>query len=223
MKLLDSFFESLNSLITDTPGDLKVAGSAWSTRRPAAPVDMLVLDASGSMMEEDYRPTRLDGAKQAAIRFLDQRCASAPDACVGIVAFGDSAELVAAPMPVKAHLTELRAAIEGIALIGSTNIAAGVNRARQVIQSNPNRLAPRIVLLTDGHSISGNPEAAAEKAKAAGVQLDIIGIGGSPADVDEDSLRRMASVVNGELRYWFIRSVGELVRKFEFLGLRRTD
>ena len=55
------------------------------------------------------------------------------------------------------------------------------------------------------------------------MQLDIIGIGGSPADVDEDSLRRMASVVNGEIRYWFILSVGELVRKFEFLGLRRTD
>jgi len=30
----------------------------------------------------------------------------------------------------------------------------------------------------------------------------------------------MASVVNGELRYWFIKSVGELVEKFETLALR---
>lgn len=223
MKLLDSFFESLNSLLTDTTGDLKIAGCAWSTRRPAAPVDVLVIDASGSMMESDYPPTRLEGAKKAAARFLEKRFASAPDAYVGIVIFGDSAEVVAPPLPLKDSMAELRAAIDGVAIIGSTNIGAGLRLAREVIQSNPNRLTPRIVLLTDGHSILGNPESAAEKVKAAGVQLDIIGIGGSPAEVDEESLRRMASVVNGELRYWFIKSVAELVRRFEFLGLRKCS
>jgi hypothetical protein len=44
--------------------------------------------------------------------------------------------------------------------------------------------------------------------------------GGSSASVNEPQLKRMASVVNGELRYWFIRSVGELVKKFKVLALR---
>jgi hypothetical protein len=30
----------------------------------------------------------------------------------------------------------------------------------------------------------------------------------------------MASIVGGERRYWFIKSVGELVQKFEALALR---
>ena len=51
----------------------------------------------------------------------------------------------------------------------------------------------------------------------------IIGIGGSPDEVDEPTLKRMASVVRGERRYWFIRSVGELVQRFEALALREVE
>jgi predicted metal-dependent phosphotriesterase family hydrolase len=78
-----------------------------------------------------------------------------------------------------------------------------------------------IILLTDGHSNSGrDPEVVANIIKEKEIQLDIIGIGGSPEEVDEPLLRRMASVMQGQQRYWFIRSVGELVQRFEALALR---
>jgi hypothetical protein len=48
------------------------------------------------------------------------------------------------------------------------------------------------------------------------------GIGGSPKDVNEAQLRKMASVVDGETRYWFIESAAELTRKFEVLALREV-
>jgi len=98
-----------------------------------------------------------------------------------------------------------------------------LSSAGKVIRTIRNRRSPRIVLLTDGHSTEGDPLTTAAKIKTDGIQLDIIGIGGSPSEVDEKSLRQMASVVDGEIRYWFIRSVGDLVRRFEFLGLRKCS
>ena len=93
--------------------------------------------------------------------------------------------------------------------------------ARVEIERIRDRRNPRILLLTDGHATAGaNPVEAAEHIKASGIQIEIIGIGGSPSDVNEPDLKRMASVINGEMRYWFIKSVPDLVKKFEALALR---
>ena len=62
---------------------------------PAVSVDVLVIDRSGSMSCADYPPTRLDGAKRAANRFLQQRAATDARACVGIVTFSRCSTLVA--------------------------------------------------------------------------------------------------------------------------------
>ena len=80
---------------------------------------------------------------------------------------------------------------------------------------------PQVILLTGGASNHGpNPVKVAASLKAKGIQLDIIGIGGSPADVNEPDLKQMASVINGQLRYWFIESSDALVDRFEPLALR---
>lgn len=60
----------------------------------------------------------------------------------------------------------------------------------------------------------------ATELKARGIQLDIVGIGGSPAHVNEADLKRMASVIHRQLRYWFIESADALVERFEALALR---
>jgi len=100
-------------------------------------------------------------------------------------------------------------------------MSVGLSIAQTEILKAKSAQAKRIVLLTDGDSNTGpSPVATADEIKVAGTQLDIIGIGGSPSEVNEKDLKRMASVVNGELRYWFIRSVGELVQCFETLALR---
>jgi len=129
--------------------------------------------------------------------------------------------VIARPLPVGEHLAELRRALQSLSTSPSTNIAAGLKLARREIARLRHPLSPRILLLTDGHSNTGpDPEDEARAIKRAGIQLDIIGIGGSPADVNEASLKRMASIVGKERQYWFIESVGELVRKFQTLALR---
>jgi len=187
----------------------------------SAPVDVLVIDHSGSMSCADYPPTRLDGAKRAGCRFLERRAATDTRAYVGIVTFSRFSTLVAHAMPVKANLMKLKEALGSISISGATNISAGLERAYQETKRFEKSRDRRIVLLTDGHTTNGfDPVEAACEIKSAGVQLDIIGIGGSPAEVNESALREMASIVNGERRYWFIKSVGELVQRFETLALR---
>jgi hypothetical protein len=73
----------------------------------------------------------------------------------------------------------------------------------------------------DGHD-DGDPVRAAEQLKQAGIRLDIIGIGGSPSQVNEHELKQMASFFEGQLRYWFIRDTATLVRKFEALALGKV-
>jgi Mg-chelatase subunit ChlD len=184
------------------------------------PVDILVVDVSGSMAEPDYPPCRLAGAQHAAIRFCERRAQSGPDGMVGIIKYASKARVVASPVPVRCF-EQLKASIATLSPMDATNIGAGLKTARQEFQRFARPRNPRIVLLTDGYSNVGpDPETAAARVKEDKIQLDIIGIGGSPADVNEPQLRRMASVVNGQRRYWFIKSADELVQKFEALALR---
>ena len=185
------------------------------------PVDMLVMDVSLSMDFTDYSPSRLDGAKQAATRFLQKRVEVSPDTLVGIVTFCNRGKLVSPPIPIRENLPLLEECVQRLSTGSATNISIGLSIAQTEILKAGSTQAKRIVLLTDGDSNTGpSPVTTADEIKAAGTQLDIIGIGGSPSEVNEKDLKRMASVVNGELRYWFIRSVGELVQRFETLALR---
>ncbi|MHB9143456.1 MAG: vWA domain-containing protein [Paludibacter sp.] len=169
-------------------------------------IDILLLDISLSMDEPDYPPSRLDGAKNAALEFI---------------VFSKYAKIISNPLKVAENSDILVQKIQRLTTMEYTNTASGLIVSRDVLQQFSNCRNKRIILLTDGHSNEGgNPEPVAEKIKSYEIQLDIIGIGGSPLDVNEPQLRKMASVVNGETRYWFIRNVGELVKKFKVLALR---
>jgi Mg-chelatase subunit ChlD len=78
----------------------------------------------------------------------------------------------------------------------------------------------RIIMLTDGeHLGDGNPITVAVKLKKAGVIIDCIGIGGSPKDVDEALLKRIASRnSDGSIRYCFIGDQEQLIRKYQSLA-----
>jgi len=184
-------------------------------------VNVVVIDVSGSMDDRDYKPTRLDGAKKAFNHFLDALKVRNQIAMVGLVEFSSKARLVFPPLPLSGNITKMRKAAQELSTISSTNIGAGLLVAAKTISKIQIRGNPQIILLSDGHSNTGrNPKKVARKIKSAGIQLDIIGIGGSPEEVNEPELKKMASVVNGELRYWFIETVPELVKRFEALALR---
>ena len=182
----------------------------------------LLLDASPSMEDDDYPPSRFAAAKQAATRFLETCVEQTPDALVGVIFYSESATVAAPLLPAKAQLQQLRRAIGGGEIDSSTNIGAGLIAAEREFFSAGPEISPTVVLLTDGHSNTGpEPVPIASRLKERGIRLDIIGIGGSPSQVNESELKQMASILDGQLRYWFIRDKITLVRKFEALALGR--
>lgn len=183
-------------------------------------LDILLLDVSSSMTKTDYRPSRLAGAKQASLGFIERVAEFNPESAIGVISFSTRARIVSMPVPAENGMYSLKQTMDGLGTDMFTNMPAGLRLSEKVIQKF-NTVSPRILLLTDGHSnVGGSPVQVAEQLKGCGVQIDIIGIGGSPTDVNENELRTMASVVDGETRYWFIKSVGELVQKFENLAIR---
>ena len=184
-------------------------------------LDIILLDVSGSMGAHDYLPSRLEGAKNAAINFINKTLEIYPDTMVGIVAFSSSANVVCPPIQVVEGKKKLEHTIKNLIPLTTTNTASGLRLSGQAIKEYKRCSDARILLLTDGHANEGgNPEIVAHELKSDGIQLNIIGIGGSPSDVNEPQLKRMASVINDKLLYWFIKSVGELVRRLEVLALR---
>ncbi len=81
-------------------------------------------------------------------------------------------------------------------------------------------LTRRIIMLTDGeHNGDGNPVRIAGRLKKAGVVIECIGIAGSPEDVDEAMLKRIASRdETGKPRYCFIGDTTGLIRKYKSMA-----
>ena len=166
-------------------------------------------------------PTRLEGAKRAVRRYLDTMGRYEPHTFIGVTDFHGEAKPVTHPLPIGEQQNELRQALSRLHTGSGTNIGAGLQLAARELALVPSPTKPTVILLTDGDSNQGpQPVAVARGLKDCGIQLDIIGIGGSPAEVNEADLKRMASVVNGQLRYWFIESADALVERFEALALR---
>jgi len=82
--------------------------------------------------------------------------------------------------------------------------------------------AKQIILLSDGCSnTGGNPVSAANKVKACGIEIDVIGIGGSHDSdgLDEATLKKIASrSSDSSPRYCFISDTGKLIQEFKRLG-----
>ena len=95
---------------------------------------------------------------------------------------------------------------------------------QNVTYSSPNRTPAdtvrRIVLLSDGeHNTGPCPLKVASRLKSAGVVIDCIGIGGSPASIDEELLKKIASQnPDGSIRYCFIGDQQKLLRKYQSLA-----
>ena len=81
-------------------------------------------------------------------------------------------------------------------------------------------LTRRIIMLTDGeHNGGGDPVKIARRLKKAGVVIECIGIAGSPGEVDEAMLKRIASRdETGKPRYCFIGDTTSLIRKYKSMA-----
>ena len=136
---------------------------------------MLVLDTSGSMQLKDFKPDRLEAAKDVAENFIDGRFRDR----IGIVVFAGEAYALT---PLTTDYDLLRESIKSIHLgmiaedntaIGSA-LAVAINRMRD----SPAK-SKVIILISDGENTGGNldPAMAAKLAHAYNIKVHTIGIG----------------------------------------------
>lgn len=176
---------------------------------------VLVLDVSGSMQAEDYKPTRLEAAKSSAEILL--KSLKEKDH-VGIVIFESGATTTAYLSPFKDKVIEKLRSISPKE--GKTAIGDGLSLGIDMATSIPNKKKV-VILLSDGVNNAGviSPAEAVKFAKANNIQVYSIGMGseekvvlgydwfGNPqyAELDEATLRSIAQETGGK----YFRSVDD--------------
>lgn len=187
----------------------------------------LVLDISGSMQIQDFKPNRLEAAKDVATDFIKGRFQDR----IGLVVFSGDAYSLA---PLTTDYDLLFNYIESINFnmiqSGGTAIgsALGVATNRMREQESESRV---IILLSDGENTAGSidPITAAELAEAYGIKIYTIGIGQdgrvpqgtdifgrtyyAESNLDESALRQIAKIGHG--RYFRATDNQTLERIFE--------
>ncbi|MDD4878153.1 MAG: VWA domain-containing protein [Candidatus Nanoarchaeia archaeon] len=164
---------------------------------------VLAIDASSSMLAEDYKPNRMEATRAAVLMFIDSMPSSAK---IGLITFSGAAYVHALPTDDMNKLTEIVHGLEiqklggtdiGTAIITSANMLAGGDRPKAV------------VLLSDGQSNIGvNPMDALEYIKGSKVVINTIGIGtseggiisdiGAAFKLDEETLQEVAAATGGQ-------------------------
>ncbi len=174
---------------------------------------VIALDISGSMLAEDFKPNRIEAAKELAIEFISGR----PGDRIGLVVFaGESFTQV--PLTTDHRvLTEMfrkvrTGMIEDGTAIGD-GLATGVARLTE-----SEAVSKVIILLTDGVSNMGavDPLSAAEIAKLKKIRVYSVGIGSLgtapypmqtpfgvryqniPVEIDEDLLINISNETDGK-------------------------
>lgn len=143
---------------------------------------VIALDFSKSMLAQDVHPSRIKRAKAELERLLGDLDGDR----VGLVAFAGDA--MAFPMTV--DYSAIRLFLRDLGPmdmpVGGTAIGKAMIASKRLIESSNDRrgeeaAAPNrsrvVILLTDGEDHEGDPLAAAEELKTAGIQVYAVGIG----------------------------------------------
>lgn len=172
----------------------------------------MLLDISGSMMAEDFKPNRISAAKKVIDEFIQGRTTDR----IGLVIFANES-FTQCPLTVdysvlRGLLKDIKSGMlqDGTAI--GTAVANGINRLK-----DSKAKSKIIILVTDGVNNAGevDPVTAAQIAKTYGIRIYAIGVGTMgeapypfqtpfgiryqmvPVDIDEATLKNMASITNG--------------------------
>jgi len=171
---------------------------------------VFVIDVSGSMgWDYDGRLRKLDAAIRANVTMVLNKAQIDPHDEIGIVIFDDSAQALLPLRPLHSHKRQIIQTLQSLTIGGGTDINEGLKAAHDVFDWSRSDVVRRIVLLTDGQG--GHPLRTAEDLKSRGIVIDVVGVGQDPSGVDEKLLRKVASVIEGEVRYRFIKDQQTLV------------
>ena len=189
---------------------------------------VMAIDTSLSMEATDVRPTRLDGAKDAAISFIEEL---PPNLNLGVVSFNGIATIRVRPST--NHAAAI-AAVDSLELGPATAIGEAVFASLDAIKlvTDENGLTPpaRIVLMSDGETTVGRPdEDAVEAAQQAGIPVSTIAFGTDggvivlpeeprpiPVPVNRDKLETIAADTGGG--FFTAVSTDELAAVYRDIG-----
>ncbi len=202
---------------------LGLARPAWPVlvTRPAGAV-VVAVDVSPSMMATDVRPDRLAAAQEAVAHFADLL----PNRIhLGLVSFAGTAIVVVPPTSdhelVQKALGQLRFRSE-------TALGEAIHASLDALSTGGEGKAAGVVILSDGASTTGRPDAAAaERARNAGVPVSTIAfgtpggtvvLGGETLSVppDKAALRTIAKATGG--RFFEAASADELTQVYRTIG-----
>ena len=177
-------------------------------------IDIVIsIDISTSMKAEDIKPNRLEGAKEVATEFINDRISDR----IGIVVFARQSFTVVPPTIDYTLVKEMLNSIQmGMVQDGTAigmGMATGINRLR-----DSEAESKVLILLTDGMNNAGeiDPVTAAELAQSLGIKVYTIGIGtrgmapypiedpifgtryrNVSVDIDEEMLQQIAGLTGG--------------------------
>ncbi|MDX9790963.1 MAG: VWA domain-containing protein [Candidatus Kapaibacterium sp.] len=138
-------------------------------------IDIVIsLDVSTSMLAEDFKPNRIESAKNQALDFVDKRT----DDRMGFVVFG-AESFTQCPVTVDHNvLKNLIKDVRSGMLEDGTAIGMGIATAVTRLKDSKAK-SKVIILLTDGVNNTGiiAPETAAEIAATYGIKIYTIGVG----------------------------------------------
>jgi Ca-activated chloride channel family protein len=135
---------------------------------------VLCIDVSGSMTARDFKPNRLEAAKEVATDFVNKRITDR----IGIVIFsGESFTLSPLTTDKSVLLSAIKSIRNGL-LEDGTAIGAGLSTSVDRLRSIEGKTKV-VLLLTDGVNNGGliDPKTAKEIAKTFGIKVYTIGVG----------------------------------------------
>lgn len=189
--------------------------SSWKDVKTEGIDIVMALDISGSMLAKDFKPNRLEAAKEVAQEFIDSR----PNDRIGLVIFSGESFTQCPLTTDHAVIKNLFSGIRTGMVKDGTAIGNGLATAVSRVKDS-NAKSKVVILLTDGVNNQGSvaPLTASEIAKAFGVRVYTIGVGtigkalapvsvypdGSyqygyvDVDIDEKTLGEIAVMTGGE-------------------------
>lgn len=189
---------------------------------------MMALDVSGTMLAEDFKPNRLEAAKQVAADFVTDR----PNDQIGLVVFAGESYTQCPLTTDRSVLKNLIQSVQFGQIEDGTAIGLGLANAVNRMKDSETK-SKVVILLTDGSNNRGDidPMTAAEIAKSFDIRVYTIGVGSygqarvpvqTPygmqyttidSEFDESTLQRIAEMTDG--KYFRATSNTDLQQVYE--------
>lgn len=199
---------------------LAVSGTiVWYSGMSTGKDFVLAIDASSSMLATDYEPTRLEVAKDTALKFLEK----VPEKTrIGVVRFSGTAFVALRPTE---DMLKVKDAIQSVEVqqVGGTDLGEAIITSSNLVSSEDKENS--VILLTDGRSNIGiEPFEAINYANDNHVSIYAIGVGTEEGgllegtenvilSLDEPTLKEIATRTNG--KYYRAKTVEELNKAYE--------